>query len=48
MYERQVVAVAKDIKRLIRQLERMRVEPGRAYCKYLTENKPPLILSAQR
>ena len=48
VYNLQAVAVAKDIKRLIRQLKRKGVKPGRAYCKYLTENEPILILSASR
>ena len=46
VYNQQVVAVAKGIKALIKQLERKGVKPGRAYCKYLTENEPILILSA--
>jgi hypothetical protein len=44
VYNEQVVAAAKDLKRLIRSLERKGLSPGHVYREYLTENEDLLIL----
>jgi hypothetical protein len=46
VYNLQVVAVARNISTLVRQLKRKGIPPGHAYRAYLTENEPFLILSA--
>ena len=48
VYNLQVVATARDIKTLIRKLDRKGVPPEHTSCEYLTENEPLLILSAPR
>ena len=48
VYNQDVVGAAKDIKRLVRQLERKGIRPGRAYTEYLTEKDELLILTAGR
>ena len=48
VYNLQVVAAARDIKTLIRKLDRKGVPPEHTYCEYLTDNEPLLILSAPR
>lgn len=44
VYNREIIGAAKDIKGLIRKLERKVVDPGKAYCEYLTEKPEVLIL----
>jgi hypothetical protein len=46
IYNQQVVGVAKDAKRLKRQLERKGIPPGRVVREYLTQKEELLILSA--
>ena len=46
VYNQQVVAVAKDIQGLIRQLKRKGIAPWHAYRAYLAEHEPILILSS--
>lgn len=48
VYNQAVVGAAKDIKRLVRQLERKGIQPGRSYREYLTEKDELLILFAPR
>jgi len=44
IYNQQLVGAAKDIKRLIRQLERKGIPPAQVYREYLTEKEDLLIL----
>ena len=44
VYNQEVVGTAKDMKRLVQQLERKSIRPGRTYCEYLTEKEELLIL----
>ena len=44
IYHQQVVAAAKDLQRLIKQLERKGVPRGRAFVDYTTERQDVLIL----
>jgi hypothetical protein len=46
IYNQHVVGVAKDPKRLKRQLERKGNKPSRVYREYLTQKEELLILSA--
>ena len=48
VYNQEVVGSAKDIKRLVRQLERKGIQPGRTYREYLTEKEELLILLSGR
>lgn len=48
VYNQEVVASAKDIKRLVRQLERKGIQPGRTYREYLTAKEELLILLSSR
>ena len=44
IYNKQVVGAAKDITRLVRQLEREGIPPGHVFREYLTEEEVDLIL----
>jgi hypothetical protein len=44
IYNQQVVGVAKDAKRLKRQLERKGIKPSRVYREYLTQKEELFIL----
>jgi len=44
VYHQEVVGAAKDIKRLVKQLERKGIRPGRTYREYLTDKEELLIL----
>lgn len=44
VYNQQVVGVAKDPKRLVRQLERKGIPSGQVFREYLTEQEDVLIL----
>ncbi len=44
VYNREVVGSARDITRLIRQLERKGVSPAHAYHRYLTDKEELLIV----
>ena len=44
VYHQQVVGAAKDLERLIRQLERKGIPPGRVFRDYLTDKETLLIL----
>jgi hypothetical protein len=44
VYNQQVVGVAKDPKRLVRQLERKGISSGQVFREYLTEQEDLLIL----
>jgi len=44
VYDHQVVGASKDIKRLVRQLERKGIPRGRAFVEYTTEREDLLIL----
>lgn len=48
VYNRQFVGAAKDMKRLITQLERKGIPPARVYVEYLTEKEELLILASPR
>jgi hypothetical protein len=48
VYNRQFVGAAKDIKRLITQLERKGIPPAQVYVEYLTEKEELLILASSR
>ena len=48
IYNQQVVAAAKDHKRLLRQLERKGIPPGRVFREYLTDEEDLLILALIR
>ena len=44
VYNQVVVGIAKDMERLVVELERKGIRPGRAYCQYLTDKEDNLIL----
>ncbi len=44
VYHQQVVGATKDLERLVRQLERKGIPPGRAFIEYLTDAETVLIL----
>jgi hypothetical protein len=44
VYHQQVIGAAKDLKRLVRQLERKGIPAGRAFCEYLTDEETLLIV----
>jgi hypothetical protein len=44
VYDQQVVGAAKDMKRLVKELERKGIRPGRTYTEYLTDKGELLIL----
>ena len=44
VYHQQVVGAAKDPKRLIKQLERKGIPPGRVFREYVTDKEDLLIL----
>ena len=44
IYNQQVVGAAKDLKRLIKQLERKGIPPSQVFREYLTEEADLLIL----
>jgi hypothetical protein len=46
IYDQQVVGAAKDHKRLVRQLERKGISPGRVFRHYVTDKEELLILAA--
>lgn len=46
VYNQEVVGATKDVKRLVKQLERKNIRPGRTYCEYLTDKEELLILPA--
>jgi hypothetical protein len=46
VYDQQVVGAARDLKRLVKQLEGKGIRPGRTYTEYLTEKDEVLILPA--
>jgi hypothetical protein len=48
VYNQEVVGAAKDVKRLVRQLERKGIRPGHTYREHLTEKEELLILPAPR
>ena len=48
VYNQEVAGAAKDIKRLVRQLERKGIRPGRTYRAYLTEKEELFILLVSR
>lgn len=48
VYAQEVVGAAKDIKRLVKQLERKGIRPGRTYRQYVTDKEELLILFAAR
>jgi hypothetical protein len=48
VYNQEVVGTAKDIKRLVKQLERKGIQPGRTYREYVTDKEELLILLASR
>lgn len=45
IYRHQVVAAAKDVKRLVRQLEKMGIPSGQVYRGYLTQKDDLFILT---
>ncbi len=48
VYNREVVASARDITRLIRQLQRKGISPAHAYRRYLTDQEELLIVFSIR
>lgn len=44
IYDQRVVGASRDLKRLIRQLERKGIPPAQTYREYLTEKEELLIL----
>lgn len=48
IYDQQVVGAAKDHRRLVRQLERKSIPPGRVFRHYVTDKEELLILAVIR
>jgi hypothetical protein len=48
LHNHEVVGAARELERLIEQLERKGIDPGHTYREYLTEDKDLLILMTRR
>jgi hypothetical protein len=44
VYDQQIVGAATDMKRLVNELERKGIRPGRTYTEYLTDKDELLVL----